>query len=608
MKRKKAKKHSILHLLKGHFWGMFFVTLLVIFHRVSYSFVPLFTQYILKYLQNNGVVTGVNLPLFVIEIFEKGQNVFEVSLYVALTLLLYQLFRFSLMVVEQRLKGQVQESIALKLRVKLFDHIQSLSYHYHNNSDTGDLIQRVTTDVEVTTNFVVMRVMDAVGLIFMVLSGAYQMYFLSPLLMYISLAVIPLYGISSYFYFKNIWKRYNDIDEKEAEILTVIQENVHNAKVVKAFANEKFETEKLEVKNKAHKNAVIKTNKIVGMYWAAMDFFALSQYFVITLISVFLARNGQMDAGNAAAALMLVGLLIWPIRGLGRLINDVSHANVAYNRITTVLDEKSEFEINGDLLPEIAGKIEFKNVSFKFPGDSSYTLENLNFTIQKGQTVAIVGRTGSGKTTIINLLMRMYEYEGSILIDDIELRDIEKHHLRKNMGTVLQNPFLYSRTIRDNINITARKAPMEKIINASEIATIAHDIRDFEKGYDTMVGERGTTLSGGQKQRVAIARVLISEKPILIFDDALSAVDSRTDTLIRQALKQKEQTSTTLIITHRITTAKEADQIIVINNKTVEDIGTHDTLAKAGGLYQVLWDIQGDLETEFLELVAKECV
>ena len=197
MKRKKAKKHSILHLLKGHFWGMFFVTLLVIFHRVSYSFVPLFTQYILKYLQNNGVVTGVNLPLFVIEIFEKGQNVFEVSLYVALTLLLYQLFRFSLMVVEQRLKGQVQESIALKLRVKLFDHIQSLSYHYHNNSDTGDLIQRVTTDVEVTTNFVVMRVMDAVGLIFMVLSGAYQMYFLSPLLMYISLAVIPLYGISS---------------------------------------------------------------------------------------------------------------------------------------------------------------------------------------------------------------------------------------------------------------------------------------------------------------------------------------------------------------------------------------------------------------------------
>lgn len=607
MADKKKQKHSILHLLKGHLLGMFFILLLVIFHRVSYSFVPLFTQYILKYLQNNGVVTGVNLPLFVIEIFEKGENVFQVSLYVALSLLLFQLFRFGLMIVERYLKGEVQESIALKLRVKLFDHVQSLSYHYHNNSDTGDLIQRVTTDVEIVTNFVVLRLMDAIGLVFTILSGAYQMYFLSPLLMYISLSAIPLYGISSYFYFKNIWKRYKDIEEKEAEILTVIQENVHNTRVVKAFANEKFETEKLEVKNKAHHDAVIKTNKIVGIYWAAMDFLALSQYLIVTLVSVYLARNGKMDAGNAAASLMLVGLLIWPVRGLGRLINDLSMANVAYSRITKILDKESEFEVNGDLFPEIEGKIEFKNVSFKFPEDNHYILENLNFTIEKGQTVAIVGRTGSGKTTIINLLLRMYEYEGSILIDGVELRDIEKHHLRRTIGTVLQNPFLYSRTIRDNINITARNAPMEKIVHASEIATIAHDIRDFEKGYDTMVGERGTTLSGGQKQRVAIARALISEKPILIFDDALSAVDSKTDTMIREALKEKESKATTIIITHRITTAKEADQIIVINNKTVEDIGTHETLAKAGGLYQVLWDIQGDLETEFSELVAKEC-
>lgn len=607
MNAKKRKRQSILRLLKGNLFGMLLILLLVIFHRVSYSFVPLFTQYILKYLQNAGVVEGVNLPPFVIAIFEKGQNVFQVSLYVAITLLAYQLFRFSLMIVERTIKGKVQEKIALELRVKLFDHVQSLSYHYHNNSDTGDLIQRVTTDVEMTTNFVVMRVMDAIGLLFTVCSGAYQMYFLSPLLMYISLAVIPIYAISSYFYFKNIWKKYHDIEEKEAEILTVIQENVHNAKVVKAFANEKFETEKLEVKNRAHKEAVIKTNKVVGLYWSITDFLALAQYLVVTLISVYLARTGKMDAGDAGAALMLVGLLIWPIRGLGRLINDASYANVAYSRLRVILDEKSEFEINGDLLPNIQGKIEFKNVYFKFPGDNDYILEDVNFTIEKGQTVAIVGRTGSGKTTIINLLMRMYEYEGSILIDGIELRDIEKHHLRKNMGTVLQNPFLYSRSIRDNINITSRTAPMSRIVNASEIATIAHDIRDFEKGYDTMVGERGTTLSGGQKQRVAIARVLVSDKPILIFDDALSAVDSRTDTLIRQALKQKEETATTIIITHRITTAKEADQIIVLNNKTIEDVGTHKKLAKAGGLYQVLWDIQGDLEAEFLELVAKEC-
>ncbi|MFA5660428.1 MAG: ABC transporter ATP-binding protein [Bacilli bacterium] len=602
------KNQSILILLKGHFWGVFAILLLVIFHRVSYSFVPLFTQYVLKYLQNSGAVTGVNLPSFLLAFFNSGKDVFQVFLFVAISLLGYQLFRFATMVIEKTLQGHVQERIALELRVKLFDHVQSLSYHYHNNSDTGDLIQRVTSDVETTTGFVIVRLMEAIGLVFTIISGAYQMYFLSPLLMYISLSTIPLYGLSSFFYFRKVRKLYEDIETKEAEILTVVQENVHNTKIVKAFANEKYETEKLEVKNRAHKEASIKTNKIVGIYWGTMDFFALSQYLVITLVSINLARTQVMDAGDAAAALMLVGLLIWPIRGLGRLINDFSIANVAHQRIQSILKEESEFSVNGNLKPVINGNIEFKNVYFKFPGSSEYALENLNFSIKKGETVAFVGRTGSGKTTIINLLMRMYEYEGSILLDGVELREIEKHHLRKSLGTVLQNPFLYSRTIRENINITSQSAQMDQIQNASEIATIANDIRAFDKGYDTMVGERGTTLSGGQKQRVAIARVLISDKPILIFDDALSAVDNRTDVMIRQALNKKQHKSTNIIITHRITTAKEADKIIVVNQKTIEAIGVHETLAKAGELYQVLWDIQGDLEAEFLALIAKESV
>ena len=281
-----------------------------------------------------------------------------------------------------------------------------------------------------------------------------------------------------------------------------------------------------------------------------------------------------MNIGGASAALMLVGQLIWPVRGLGRLISDFSMANVAYSRIHEIMSEKSEFEINGTQKPTINGNIDFINVSFKFPDTDDYALNNLTFSIKKGETVAFVGKTGSGKTTIINLLMRMYEYEGSILMDGVELRDIEKKYIRSQMGTVLQNPFLYSRSILSNISITARDVPLAQIEHASEIATIASDIRGFEKGYETMVGERGTTLSGGQKQRVAIARVLVSEKPILIFDDALSAVDNKTDVMIRDALA-KEHKSTNLIITHRITTAKEADKIIVINNKTVEAIGVH---------------------------------
>lgn len=600
----KKRSKSVFSLLKGHLPLLIVALLLVVFHRVTYSFVPLFTQYLLKYLQNIGsTVTDVNLPGFILTFLNSAETAVQAVVFIALSLLAWQITRFTLMIAERTIQARLQEQIALELRVKLFDHIQSLPYHYLNNSDTGDLIQRVTSDVETTTSFVVVRFMDAFGLVFTLLSGAYQMYFLSPLLMYIALATIPIYAVSSILYFGKVRKRYREIEEREAEMVTVIQENVNNIKIVKAFANENFEISKLDEKNLAHTTERIKTNKVVGLYWGLMDFLALSQYLVITLVGVYLSLNGHLNAPDVAAALMLIGLLIWPVRGLGRLINDFSMANVAMTRINEILVEQSEFTINGQEKPAIGGEIIFKDVSFKFPDAEEYALKKLNFTINKGQTVAFIGRTGSGKTTIMNLLMRMYEYEGSILLDGVELRDIEKHHLRKNIGAVLQNPFLYSKTIRENISITSKSIPFALIENASEIATINADIRSFSQGYDTMVGERGTTLSGGQKQRVAIARVLVSDKPILIFDDALSAVDNKTDALIRTALSEKESMHTSLIITHRITTAKEADQIIVIDNKTVSDIGTHATLAHKKGLYKTLWDIQGELETEFLALV-----
>lgn len=598
------KRKSLFSLLGGHIPLLVVSILLVVFHRVTYSFVPLFTQYLLKYLQSSdGLVTNVNLPPFILNFLNSGETMLQTVIFIALTLILWQLTRFVMMIFERTIQANLQEQIALEMRVKLFDHIQSLPYHYLNSSDTGDLIQRVTSDVETTSGFVVVRFMDAFGLIFTLFSGAYQMYFLSPLLMYIALATIPIYALSSILYFNKVRKRYKAIEEKEAEMITVIQENIHNIKIVKAFANEKYETEKLDVKNLAHTDERIRTNKIVGYYWGLMDFLALSQYLVITLVGIYLSLNSSLNAPDIAAALMLVGLLIWPVRGLGRLINDFSMANVAMSRINDVLVEESEFIVNGTLKPEINGAIVFKDVSFKFPDAENYVLQNINFAIAQGETVAFVGRTGSGKTTLVNLLLRMYEYEGSITVDGVELRDIEKRHLRRHIGAVLQNPFLYSRSIRENISIANQGAPLPLIENASEIATIDQDIRTFTKGYDTMVGERGTTLSGGQKQRVAIARVLVMDKPILIFDDALSAVDNKTDALIRQALAQKEAQATNLIVTHRITTAKEADKIIVINNNKVEAIGTHDLLAKQKGLYKTLWDIQGELETEFLAML-----
>ncbi|MBN3490812.1 ABC transporter ATP-binding protein [Acholeplasma equirhinis] len=602
------KLKSLFKLTKGHLLGYFILFLLVIFHRFTYSYVPLFTQYLIRALNIyfDPSILGtqeVNLPRFVLDFFGSAEDIMTTVVYVAVTLIFFQALRYSLMFVENYLRGSIQENISKELRVKLYDHIQTLPYKYHNNVDTGDLIQRVTSDVETVTSFIVVQVMQLIGLVATLLSGAFQMYYINQTIMWICLAVIPFYGISSYFYFTKIEKVFNKVEEAESKMMTVIQENVSGTKVVKAFANEPFEIEKMEEKNSQYMKQTIKSNTLVALYWGSMDFVSMTQYAVITILCIFFARDGVMDGSSVIAALMLLGLLVWPIRGLGRMINEFSKAFVAIGRINTIFNEKSEFEVDGTLEPEIIGNIVFENVSFKFDDDNKYLLNNISFNINNGETVAFIGKTGSGKTTIVNLLMRMYEYKGSIKIDGIELRDIKKKYIRRQIGAVLQDPFLYSKTVFENIAITNRSATKQDIQMAAETASLEKDIHTFKQGYETKVGEKGTTLSGGQKQRVAIARVLVAQKPILIFDDALSAVDNKTDMMIRTALANKKHKSTNLIITHRITTAKEADKIVVINNGMIEAIGTHQELANKPGLYQSLWGIQGKLEQEFLELV-----
>jgi ATP-binding cassette, subfamily B, bacterial len=593
---------------KGLYHYILLAIVLLIFSRITYSMIPLFTQYVLKRLLeqpgigDTEVYNQVNLPEIFIRFFESANSFLNEILYVAIILMALQVIRFLFRFIELSIRGFVRHTMGQNLRLKMYEHIQKLPYKFHNNTDSGDLIQRSTSDIETSVNFLSRTLMDMIFLLSTLVFGAYQLYVLNGTLTIILLTIIPFVGVASVWYFRKNDKMYHDVEEAESKMMTVIQENLSSARIVRAFGNEAYEIEKLRIKNDHHRDMRLRTGKIVSKFWGTMDFIGISQYVLVIGLGIYFMNQNQMDAAQIAAALGLVGMLIWPIRGLGHILNDYAKALAASKRIYEILNLETEYVKNGTMTPEIKGHLVFEHVSFKFDDTENILFKDLSFEILPGETVAFIGRTGSGKSTLMNMLMRMYEYQsGHIYLDGVELRDIEKTYLRSHLGVVLQEPFLFSKTVYDNIAIANRKADRSKIMMAAQAASLEKDIKTFQQGYDTLVGEKGTTLSGGQKQRVAIARVLVSEKPVLIFDDALSAVDTQTDLLIREALSKMNKKQTTLIITHRMTTAKEADKIIVIDQGVVQAVGNHEELSKQTGLYQELWKIQGKLEEDFLK-------
>jgi ATP-binding cassette subfamily B protein len=586
------------------FYFILIVTLNIVL-QVLFSYLPLYIQYVFKTL--NGSKDSVALPSFLINIFEKGNTALEVILIVSITMVLSQLIRSIMRFFCNYYQGALSHYIGYDMRLRIYDHVCDLDYTYHNNADIGDLIQRSTSDVDQISTFISNNIPSFINIFVTVGIGAYQVYQISPIMMLVSIVTVPFTAISSIFYFKFCNKKFDEIENAESNMTTIIQENVNSSRVVRAFSNEQFEFEKMDKASLDYSNKNQKFINMMAVFWGISDGVTFLQYALTLSTGILLARDGIIDSSDIIACLLLMGMLIWPMRGLGRMIANFGKAAVAANRIGEVLDKPSEFSFNGELTPSISGQIEFKNVSFTFKDDQTHLLNNISFTVNKGETIALVGKTGSGKSTICNLLTRMLEYDdGHILLDGVDIKDIEKKHLRKNIRLVLQDPFLFSKNVFDNIGITLNEHDNERVYKAAQIASIHDEVLKFEKGYKTIVGEKGTTLSGGQKQRVAIARMLVTDAPVIIFDDSLSALDSKTDATIRKALKKKDKNQTMIIITHRTTTAKEADNILVLDKGQIVQCGKHDELVNEEGLYKELWGIQGELEQEFMEVLRGE--
>lgn len=518
-------------------------------------------------------------------------NLWIIALIIVATASLRGVFTF----LKSYLSSIASENTVKNMRDSMYDHIQRLPYEFHVNAKTGDLLQRSTSDIETIRRFISIQFLEFTSTSFLLIVVLYILFSLNTKMALASLLILPLIFIFSYIFFKKVKKNFSLVDEAEGRLSTRLQESLTGVRVVKAFSRQTYEIEKFDSINDEFRSLLYDLNVNLAEYWGISDFITALQVSIIIVLGSYLAYKGEITIGVFTAVVTYVSMLVHPISLMGRNLTNMGKAFVSLSRIEEILDLPIENFRENNLEPEITGKIDFENVSFSYE-TSPKILKNISFSINSGDTLAIIGPTGSGKSSLVQLLPRLYDYDsGSIKIDGIELRDIDKHWIRENIGLILQEPFLYAKTIKENIRLTDPSIEDKKVEEAAKISYIHEDILEFDKGYETLVGERGTSLSGGQKQRVAIARTIIKEKPILIFDDSLSAVDTETDISIRSALNSRKNKSTTIIISHRIATASEADLILVLDKGEIIQRGNHKSLINEEGLYKKIYEIQNSL-------------
>ena len=486
------------------------------------------------------------------------------------------------------------ESFVKGIRDQLYDHIQKLPYSWHVKNQTGDIIQRCTSDVDVVRNFVTNQLMEVFRIIFLIVFYMVIMFSMNVKISLIAVSFFPIVILYSGYFFSKIAQHFQEADEAEGILSSVVQENLTGVRVVRAFGRESFERKRFDEKNERFAGLWIYLGKFLSLYWSIGDLITGIQILTVICMGVLFTVDGNLTVGEFIAFVSYNSSMAWPVRSLGRIISEMSKAGVSIDRIAYILDEKEEDDRPGVTKPAINKDIVFDKVNFKYE-EGAAVLKDVSFTVPAGKTFAILGNTGSGKSTLVHLLNRLYDLPdgcGKITIGGVDIRDIDRQYLRSQIGMVLQEPFLYSGSIKENVGITKESSAFDDIREACEIACVDSAIDSFTDGYETIVGERGVTLSGGQKQRVAIARMLVEHTPVMIFDDSLSAVDAQTDAMIREALKKRMAGTTVILIAHRITTLMQADCIMVLEDGAVAEMGSHEQLMEHHGIYRRIYDIQ----------------
>ena len=541
------------------------------------------------------------LRYFIDDVVAKGENEHTLPI-IAAGFVGLALFQGAFSFLSGRFAARTAEGIARRLRNYLYDHIQRLSFAYHDQMQTGELIQRATSDVDAVRRFFAEQAIGVGRIVLLFVVNFVALLNLNVRLALLSVVTVPVILTLSIWFFKRVSKAYEAFQEQEAKLSTTLQENLTGVRVVKAFARQSYEMDKFEQDNLEQFNRGRRLLMMHALFWPLADILCGAQMVGAFSIGALMALDGTITLGTYLAYSGLVIWVIWPMRNLGRLIVKMSTGLVSYGRVAELIKEEREPLDVGSHVPmgDVRGEIAFHDVGFEYGDGDGVVLKSVSFRCEPGQAVALLGSTGSGKTSLVNLLPRFYEYTaGSLALAGVELKEYPRHYLRQQIGIVEQEPFLFSRTIRENVTYGVGRDVSDAEVEEAARAAAIHDvILSFPDGYNTPVGEKGVTLSGGQKQRIAIARTLLKDPRILILDDATSSVDTETEGLIREALRYLMQGRTTFIIAHRIQSVMNADLILVLEQGQIVQRGTHDELMVQEGIYRRIYDMQARIEGE----------